>query len=138
MNLILKRGLLAGLAILVVGFIFSWVIGSIFPGVMNEYDNLSIFRPWDDPLMTAYFAYPFILGTALSYLWQIIDKKIKGEDEVGRAMDFAKIYFFIATIPGMFISYTTFNLSLLMILLWTISGYIDAFIAGWIFAKIKK
>lgn len=138
MNLILKRGIIAGFAILAAGFIFSWIVGSLFPAVMNEYDNLSIFRPWDDPLMTAYFAYPFVLGIALAYFWQTFDKKIKGEDEVARAMEFAKFYFIIATIPGMFISYTTFNLSLLMILLWTISAYIDAFIAGWIFAKIKN
>lgn len=53
-------------------------------------------------------------------------------------MEFAKIYFIIATIPGMFISYTSMQLSLTMVLLWTIVGYLEALIAGLVFTKIKK
>ena len=127
--MIVKRGLIAGVAALVVGFGINWLAGVIFPSITQEYQNPNIFRPWTDPLMMAYFAHPFILGLVLAYLWD----KLKAKD----ALEFAKLYFIIAAIPGMFVSYTSFQLSLLMILVWTVSGFLQAFVAGLVFARLK-
>ena len=57
----LKRGLIAGLANLIVMLVLMWLIGVVFPSVMQEYKNTAIFRPFNDPLMMVYFGYPFIL-----------------------------------------------------------------------------
>ena len=127
--MIVKRGLIAGVAALVVGFGINWLAGVIFPSITQEYQNPNIFRPWTDPLMMAYFAHPFILGLVLAYLWD----KLKAKD----ALEFAKLYFIIAAIPGMFVSYTSFQLSLLMILVWTVSGFLQAFVAGLVFARLQ-
>jgi hypothetical protein len=124
-----KKGLIAGVVLLIVGFGLNWLLGLIFPALMSEYQNTAIFRPWNDPLMMAYFGYPFILGVASAFLWD----KIKAKDP----LEFAKFYFIIATIPGMFISYTTFQVSFLMIVSWTVVGFLEAYIAGVIFTKIK-
>ena len=132
----LKRGLIAGLANLIVGLIMTWFIGMLFPSVIQEYKNTSIFRPFDDPLMMVYFGYPFIWGFAAAYLWNLLEKHLTG-NVTNKALQFAKIYFIIATIPGMFISYTSFQLSFLMIVMWTVTGFIEAFVAGYIFAKVK-
>ena len=127
--MIVKRGLIAGVAALVVGFGINWLAGVIFPSITQEYQNPNIFRPWTYPLIMAYFAHPFILGLVLAYLWD----KLKAKD----ALEFAKLYFIIAAIPGMFVSYTSFQLSLLMILVWTVSGFLQAFVAGLVFARLK-
>ena len=127
--MVIKKGLIAGVAALVVGFGINWLAGVIFPSITQEYQNPNIFRPWTDPLMMAYFAHPFILGLVLAYLWD----KLKAKD----ALEFAKLYFIIAAIPGMFVSYTSFQLSLLMILVWTVSGFLQAFVAGLVFARLK-
>jgi len=132
----LKRGLIAGLANLIVMLVLMWLIGVVFPSVMQEYKNTAIFRPFNDPLMMVYFGYPFILGFAAAYLWNLLEKHLSG-NVTNKALQFAKIYFIIATIPGMFISYTTFQLSFLMIVMWTVTGFIEAFVAGYIFAKVK-
>lgn len=132
----IKKGLIAGVVILIAGFILSPIFLMIFPTLNSEYETSGIFRPWTDPLMMAYFLYPFIFGLAASYFWKLSEGKLKG-DRVGKALGFAKIYFLIATIPGMFVSYTSFQISFAMVATWTISGFIDAFIAGWIFAKVK-
>ena len=134
----IKKGLLAGLAIFIFGIAVNFLITYLFPTLTAEYQNTNIFRSWTDPLMTAYFAYPFILGLVLSYFWNLVKDKIKGKNPQDKAMEFAKIYFIIATIPGMFISYTSMQLSLTMILVWTIVGYLEALIAGLVFAKVKK
>lgn len=135
-RVILKRGLIAGIAALVVGFGLNWLAGIVFPSITQEYQNTAIFRPWTDPLMMIYFAYPFILGIVLAYLWSVLQKQLSG-DSTNKAFQFAKLYFVIATIPGMFISYTSFQVSFLMILSWTASGFLQAFVAGLVFTRIK-
>src|SRR3989304_7813630 len=135
MNLIIKRGLLAGVVNLIIGFGLNWLLGIIFPSMMLEYQNTAIFRPWSDPLMTVYFGYPFVLGLVLAYFWEMAGKELKGNTPVEKALGFATLYFIIATIPGMFISYTSFQVSLVMIAAWTVTGFIQAFVAGWGFAQ---
>ena len=124
-----KKGLIAGVAILVVGFGLSWILQQIFPSLKNEFENTAIFRPWDDPLMMGFFLHPFILGVVLAYLWD----KVKAKDP----LEFAKLYFVIATIPGMFISLVSFQLSFLMIISWTGAGFLEALVAGYVFTKVK-
>jgi len=97
--------------------------------VASQYQNTAMFRPWSDPLMTVYFAYPFILGLVAAYLWDKVGKP--------KPLEFAKFYFIIATIPGMFITYTSFQISLMMVLLWAVTGFVQAWVAAWVFTKVK-
>ena len=131
-----KKGLIAGLANFVVGLILTFGLERLVPGVAAEYQKVALFRPFTDPLMMVYFAYPFILGMVSAYFWGIVGKNFSGSP-AKKAFDFAKLYFIIATIPGMFISYTTFQVSFAMILSWTITGFIEIFVAGFVFAKMK-
>lgn len=132
----IKKGLFAGLAILVLGIIFNIAVEAIFPILAHEYQNAALMRPWTDPLMMIFFAYPFILGLVASYFWTLIGKNFTGST-LEKAFGFAKTYFIIATIPGMFISYTTFHISFLMVASWTVLGFLEIFVAGFIFAKTR-
>lgn len=131
-----KKGFIAGLINLVIGIGLNAVLGTFFPSVSLEYQNTSLFRPWSDPLMMVFFAHPFISGVVLAYFWKIVQKQFTGDDRA-KALSFAKLYFVIATIPGMFISYTSFQLSFLMIVTWTAVGFLQVFVAGLVFAKMK-
>lgn len=133
----IKRGLVAGIVNLILGIGLMLLFGQVFPTLAGEYKNSAIFRPWTDPLMQAYFAYPFILGIVAAYLWDKTEKQFKAKTPTSKALEFAKLYFVIATIPGMFISYTSFQVSGMMIGTWTITGFVQALGAGWVFAKIK-
>ena len=126
----MKRGLIAGLANLVLGFGINQFVTLLLPALANEYQNPAMFRPWSDPLMMVYFAYPFILGVAAAYLWEKAGKP--------KPLEFAKLYFLIATVPGMFITYTSFQISLPMVLLWAVTGYIQVLVAGLVFIKVGK
>ncbi len=125
----IKRGLITGVILLATAFGFNWLSAILFPSLSAEYQNIAIFRLWNDPIMMLYFFYPFILGFVLSYLWKVL----KTKDPV----KFAWFYFLVAGIPGMFISYTTFQVSLLMIVSWSAVGFLQALIAGFVFTKIK-
>ena len=130
-----KKALLIGVANLIVGFGINWLVGLLLPTVQKEYEG-GLFRPWTDPLMLVFFAYPFILGFVLVYLWDKVKGNLKG-DKTTQAFEFAKLYFIVATVPGMFITYTSFQISLSMVLLWTATGFLEALVAGIIISRVK-
>jgi hypothetical protein len=130
MSMLWKRGLIAGLANLVLGFGINQFVMLLLPAITAEYQNEAMFRPWSDPLMMVYFAYPFILGVVAAYLWERVGKP--------KPFDFAKLYFLIATIPGMFITYTSFQISFTMVLLWAATGFVEVFVAGLVFVRVGK
>ena len=131
----LKNGLITGIILLALSFLLTFGLDAIWPSYAREFQT-AMFRPWNDPLMMAFFFYPFILGFVSYYLWTMLSKQFKGA-WIKRAFEFAKIYFIIATIPGMFITLTTFNISFLMVGVWTVTGFVEAFIAGLVFEKLK-
>lgn len=132
----IKKGLIVGVINLVVGMGLNYVLQALFPALALEYQNTALFRPWSDPLMMLFLAYPFVLGIAAAYLWSIVGTKFT-DNAYKKAFGFAKLYLIIATIPGMFASYTCFQASFLMILSWVLSGFVQVYIAGLVFAKMK-
>jgi hypothetical protein len=134
MRKIVGPGLLAGLLMLIVGMVLNIAIEKMIPGIMAEYKTPGLFRPWTDPLMQIYFAYPFILGLALAYAWD----KIKGCLGENKVWAFVWGLFLVATLPGMFITYSSFQVSLAMVLSWTICGIVNVLVAGLVFAKMNS
>ncbi len=128
----IKKALIAGFINLVVGLALNWLLGILFPSIELEYRNGAIFRPWNDPVMMLFFVYPFVQAFVLVYFWKLVKKELKG-DLVQRACQFTGMYLIVATLPGMFVSYTSFHVSFLMIFTWIFTGFIQAFIAGLIF-----
>ncbi|MBI5399445.1 hypothetical protein HZB07_02350 [Candidatus Saganbacteria bacterium] len=132
MKKVLWPGLLAGLAMLVVGLAVYTLGGVFFPGMAAEYQNPQLFRPWSDPLMSLMFVHPLILGIVLAWAWD----KIKSVS--GGYLNFALGVWLVATIPGMLISYGSLPLSLLMVACWTINGLIQSLVGSFVLAKLNK
>ena len=136
MKKIIISGLIAGVGIFIISMGFSFLLGYLFPAIQAEYQNPNLFRPWSDPLMSLYFAYPFILGLGLAFFWNKTKEVFKGKG-FNRAINFAGWYFLIAAIPGMLITYSSFPVSLGLIIIWTVSGFIEALVAGLVFDKFN-
>jgi len=136
MKKVLIPGLVTGLVILIVGMVVGQLINLAIPGLMAEYQNPNLFRPWEDPLMSIYFAHPFILGLALAWVWNKVKGLVSGKP-LARATHFALGYWIVATIPGMVISYASFPLSLTIILSWTITCLLQAIAAGLVLGKMN-
>lgn len=135
---IILPGLLAGLAMLVVSMLVSWIFGLIVPSLAKVYVNSGIFRPWTDPLMMLYFVYPFLLGLLLSWFWNKTKSSFDGKSVWCKGAKFGFAIFLIATIPGMFMTYSSFVLPFTMILSWTVSGLLELVVAGFILANLNK
>lgn len=135
---ILIPGLAAGFGMLGASFGFNFLTNFLFPDLASEYLNPALFRPWSDPLMQLFFAYPFILGLSLAFVWNKINSTIPGRTVFSKGLSFGLGVFLVSTIPGMFVTYTSFQVSPAMVLSWTVSGLLTSVIAGWILAKFNK
>ena len=137
MKKIVWPGLLAGLVMLIVGMAISNLCSYLWPSLAAEYANTEIFRAWDDPLMSLFFAYYFVLGLILSWAWNKSKELFKGS-VWQRGKCFGLSMFLLLTIPGMWMSYSGFQLSLEIILSWTVGGLVYLVLAGTIFARFNK
>jgi len=132
MKKIIGPGLLLGVIILIIGMAVNYLF-MLIPSVNADYTS-GFMRDWQDPLMMAFFAYPFILGLVFAWLWAKTKSTFTGKM---RGCHFGWLLFFITTFPGMWITYTSFNLSFLTILGWTTSGLISAKVSGFFLAKVN-
>jgi hypothetical protein len=137
MKKVVLPGLAAGAAMLVVALGVGYLLMSLFPWLRAEYMNTSLFRSWEDPLMSLYYAYPFLVGLILAWVWNRVKKLFTGKAWAKRGFSFGLIYW-VVTIPGMLISYASFPISLLMVGTWTVSGLLQALCAGAILAAMNK
>ena len=144
MRKIVLPGLVAGLAMLAIGLAASFLIDPILPGIKNEYANSKLFRPWSDPLMQLYYLHPIIVGLILAWVWDKV-KPIFHECRLKKSVclcrcccGFGFMYWIMATIPGMFITYASFQVSLPMVLNWSLVSLLQALAAGAVLAKMNK
>lgn len=133
MKKVILPGIVAGILMTIVGMGYSTLMAKLLPAIMAEYKNTAIFRPWEDPLMQLFFAYPFVLGLALAYAWD----KVKGSLGNNKVLAFVYGVFLIATIPGLLITYSCFQVSLLMTLNWTASSLINVLVATLVLKKMN-
>lgn len=136
MKKILVPGLLAGVAVLVAQIVVSRVMAAFFPSINTELTNPNVFRSWSDPLMSLYFLYPFLFGLVLAWFWDKYKHAFEGS-KFAKIKKFALTYWLIAAIPGMFITYSSFQVSLILVLTWMLGGLVEAFVAAWILVKMN-
>jgi hypothetical protein len=130
MKKIILPGLAAGVVILIASLVLMQAWEAIIPGLAAEYQT-PLFRPWTDPLMMLFFLYPFILGIAFAWLWAKTKKSFK------TPYDAALAYWLVATIPGMFATYTSMPYSLSMVATWAIGGLAYVLLAAFVLDKMK-
>jgi hypothetical protein len=115
------------------GFLFN----VLFPSVKVEYENQSLYRPWEDPLMYLYFLQPFILTAVLIWGWNRIKGLFNGT-LAQNAFNFTLIYFFVAVIPGMLMTVSSFKVSVLAIVTWTVSAFFQVYFPSLFFMRMNK
>ena len=137
MRKVILIGLLAGLAMLIVSMALGLLFNLIFPSLAAEYNNTDLFRPWTDPLMYLMLVEPFIVGIILAWIFSVTKSLFKTEKAWKKGIYFGLCYWLI-TIPGMVMSYSSFPVSLLMVITWSISILIQAMVGGLIYARFIR
>lgn len=137
MKKVLIPGALAGAAMLVTGVLMGPFTHFFFPSVQAEYQNPAIFRPWSDPLMSLYFLQPLLVGLILAWVWDKTKGLFKKNDRCPKGLAFALIYW-LTTIPGMFMSLSSFPISFAMVVTWSLNILAQALVAGVILTKFNQ
>lgn len=137
----MKKTILFGLLAGVIMLALSTLLGSVFhvmtPALKAEYENANLFRSWSDPLMLLMFVQPFLVGIILAWIWQKTKGLFVGTKLWKNGLCFGVIYW-VTTLPGMVISYSSFPISLLMITNWTVSNLVAGLCAGFLFSQTMK
>lgn len=137
MRKILIPGFMASIAIFIAGMLVQYVFSAIAPSLSEEVKSFGKFRGWDDPIMYIYFTYPLILGYALAWSWTLFSSYMSGS-KVSKVLKFALVYWIVGVIPGMVMTYSSFQLSALMISSWTLGSFMQAISAAIIFSFMLK
>ncbi|MBD3300376.1 MAG: hypothetical protein GF347_03415 [Candidatus Moranbacteria bacterium] len=137
MKKLIRTGLLTGIAMLVVNVLLNPLFNAIFPNLQTAYETNPVFRPWEDPIMMLFFAYPIVLGLVFAWIWDKSKTLFAGSD-LKKGLNFGLIFFFVSGLPGFIINYSSFKLPLVMILTWTIMSLVNGIVGGIVLAKLNK
>lgn len=130
-------GLMVGLIMLVIGMLVGQVFQSVFPSIKSEYENPALFRPWSDPLMSLMFVQPFFVAVILAWIWDLTKEVIRGNSLMEKGLSFGFIYWLL-TIPGMIMSYSSFPVSFMLVISWTVTNFVQSLLSGIIFSRMIK
>lgn len=134
MKKIIFPGIIAGVVLLILSILGLYVNIWFFPDLAMQYFQPT-FNEQSSRIML-YFIYPFIIAMALSWFWNRTKSKLTGSF-ITRGIEFGIIYALIATLPSMWLVYSSITVSLLMVLTWFVFGLIQAIIVGLICEKMN-
>jgi len=137
MKKILKEGVIVAVAMFLFNMLLNLVFNFLMPTLQEQYMDNPVFRPWDDPVMMLFWAYPLALGIAFAWVWSKTKKLFKGTP-CQRGWNFGLVYFFISGLPIFIINYSSFDLPFAMIFTWTLMSFFNGVVAGKVLARINK
>lgn len=137
MKKMILPGIVSGIAMILTGMFINMPLNALFPAVQAAYNNVALFRPWSDPLMSIFFLAPLWIGFVFAWSYPKLKKYLKGA-ECMKGLKLGTLYLLIATLPGMFITYSSFQVTVPMTLSWVFFGWIQYVVGGIVVAKMMK
>lgn len=129
--------LVAAIAMIVTAIAIGYLFDFLIPSISSEYENTALYRPWEDPLMYLFILQPFILCGMLVWGWEKVKNQFQGS--IGRkAFNVSLIGLMLFILPGMIMTISTFRVSVIAIITWTISAFVQLLVASIIFIRMSK
>lgn len=127
--------LIAGFVVLITTFAIIYSAIFLLPEMMDHYYE-SIFRTSSFQTDLLFYLHPFILSISLYWFWNKLKSSLNGS-AVSRAIQLAFTFGFIAMLPVFWITFSSLNISLIMVLTWLGLGIAQSFVAGIVFSKMN-
>lgn len=134
MKRFLLKGIIAGVVLSVFSYVALYLAVMLFPKIAEEYYD-PIFS-FDDQKGVLYFVHPFILSFALAWFWRRFKGLFHGSFW-WRGIEMGLVYALIATLPSMWLIFSSLAVSFEMVLTWFVYGVFQAVVVGIIFAKMS-
>jgi hypothetical protein len=137
MKKLVAPALLSGLSMLAAGIAIGYLFDFLIPSLKTEYENTALYRSMDDPLMYLFFFQPFVVCGTLVWGWSRIREHFTGSTG-SKAFQVALIMFFLTVIPGMLMTFSSFKVSVVATITWTVMGFLQVLIAALVFIRMSR
>jgi hypothetical protein len=134
MKKIVIAGLVAGSILLFLSILGLYATIWLFPGIAVQYFDPSFDVQADKTML--YYLHPFVVSMALSWFWTRAKGVLKGTF-ITKGIEFGLIYVLIATIPMMWLIYSSLNVSLSIVATWFVFSLVQGIVAGLVFEKVN-
>ena len=134
MKKVLKTGLIAGIILFIVSYGGLFLTIRYVPELFVMYNN-PLFNS-DGSRDVLFYMHAFIISFALSWFWERFKSLFHGHFLL-RGLEFGSVYALVALLPVMWITFSSLDITILMVVCWFIYGLFQAVVAGLVFAKIN-
>jgi hypothetical protein len=134
MKKVLRAGLIAGVILFIVSYGGLFLTIKFFPQFFLAYNN-PLFNS-DGSRDVLFYLHAFIISFALSWFWDRFKGLFSGSSFL-RGLEFGSVYGVVALLPVMWITFSSLDITLVMVISWFLYGLFQAIIAGIVFAKIN-
>jgi len=134
MKNVLIKGFVAGIILLILSYAALYLVVRFLPNIAEEYYNPVFSLEGDKTVL--YFLHPFILSFALAWFWRRFKSLFTGPFW-WRGIEMGLVYGIVATIPSMWITFSSLAVSFTLVFTWFLYGVFQAVIVGIIYAKIS-
>jgi len=134
MKKIILPGLIAGAILFVLSYGGIYLAVKFSPALFVEYNN-PLFNS-DGSRDMLFYLHAFVISFALSWFWDRFKGLFHGNFML-RGVEFGFVYAIVALLPVMWITFSSLDITVLTVLSWFAYGFIQATIAGLVFAKIN-
>ena len=134
MKKIVTSGLIAGIILFIVCYGGLFFTVRFFPQLFFEYNN-PLFNS-DGSRDVLFYLHAFIISFALSWFWDRFKSLFHGHF-ILRGLEFGLVYAIVALLPVMWITFSSLDITLLIVCSWFFYGLLQAVITGIVFARIN-
>ena len=134
MKKILLSGLIAGAILFILSYGGLFLAVKFFPALFVEYNN-PLFNS-DGSRDILFYMHAFIISFALAWFWDRFKGLFHGSFLI-RGFEFGFVYAMVAMLPVMTITFSALDITLVMVMSWFMYGFLQAIVAGLVFAKIN-
>jgi hypothetical protein len=134
MKKVFTSGLIAGIILFIVSYSGLFLTIKFIPQLFATYSN-PLFNS-DGSRDVLFYLHAFIISFALSWFWARFKGLFRGPFLL-RGLEFGSVYAVVALLPVMWITFSSLDITVVMVLSWFLYGLIQAVLAGIIFAKIN-
>lgn len=134
MKKIIISGLLVGTALFILSYGGLYLGIQFFPELFFEYNN-PLFNSVNDRDIFFYM-HAFVISFALSWFWDRFKGLFYGHFLL-RGLEFGLVYAIVSLLPVMWITFSSLDITLLMVSSWFLYGFVQAVVAGLFFAKLN-
>ena len=134
MKKIIFPGLIAGIVLFIVSYGSLYLGIRFFPNLFIDYNNPLFNSNGDRDIL--FYLHAFVISFALSWFWDRFKGLFNGSFML-RGLEFGFVYAMVSLLPVMWITFSSLDITGYMVLSWFLYGFVQAIIAGMLFAKFN-